>query len=247
MNLTKYLSMPNCTVPQDISDHIASGDNVTAVEFDNKDNIVLDTTHHYQCGCTRMSDGSYYVAMYTPMPNVTVEMVQWWFWWHVSSSDRYQAWYPGEHFRASYNKKNKNYFQSKTVPPFQPNTQYPVERIGKLSAPLTINFVTPQQFGFGQQAISSSATIVCGHVGAFRGLIPNTEMSHIFVPAEQGLLAISRFWLGKNVKSKLLRKLLVTDKQAHDMAVHCCIEYRNFDERIPHMYNSWLAEVSTNK
>ena len=45
--------------------------------------------------------------MTCPLPGVTAEMVQWWFWWHCQEDLRYQVWYPGDHIRISYRKKDR--------------------------------------------------------------------------------------------------------------------------------------------
>ncbi|WP_249030400.1 DAPG hydrolase family protein [Tannockella kyphosi] len=243
MNLDKYMSMKNCDIPKDIKQNIYNG-NITKTQFKDKNDILEKEELRLECGCVKMDDESYLVSMYTPMPDVTKEMVSWWFWWHPQNSKRYQAWYPGEHKSISYAKKDLGYFQQKTTPEFQPNTQYPVERVGSLLAPLSIEFVQPNEFGFSKNIMEKQdvEVIICGHVGAFKGLIPNTEMSHVFFKTEKGLLLVSRFWLGKNVKNKILKKLLLTQKQAQGMADHCCVEYRNFNERIPLMYQEWLQD-----
>ena len=104
--------------------------------------------------------------------------------------------------------------------------------------PLRIDFVTPEEFGFSKPVMEENniPLIVCGHVGAFKGLIWHTEMAHIFKQTEDGLFMISRFWLGKTMKNPLLRKLIMTDDMARGMAEHCCIEYRNLYEILPELY-----------
>ena len=98
-------------------------------------------------GYCKFSEGSYLVFMTCPMPNITPEMIQWWFWWHPQKDERYQIWFPGEHFAISYAKKDKDYFEQEELPAFQNNTQYPVERIGGMKMPLRIDFVEPTEFG----------------------------------------------------------------------------------------------------
>lgn len=244
MDLEKYIRMENVKIPQTMKDLLSKKGGITKIEFDDKNDILKDKNMQKECGYEIMSDGHYLVSMCVPMPNVTKEMVEWWFWWHAQEHDRYKAWYPGEHIATGFDKKDKEYFNSKTVPPFKTVTHYPVERIGKLCAPLSIEFVTPTEFGFSQDIMLENDVehIVCGHVGAFKGLVPNTEMAHILVNTENGAMWVSRFWLGKRVKSKILRKLFVTEKQAKGMAEHCYVEYHNFAIRIPQMYHEWLEE-----
>lgn len=245
MDLKKYMDMPNAKVSVEMQKKLEKPGGITKVEFVDKNKILSDHKLWYECGYVKLTDGSYLVSMVTAMPKVTKEMVSWWFWWHVQDSKRYKAWYPNEHYKISYSKKNKQYFNSKTQPPFQTNIQYPIERVGKLLAPLSIEFVSPTDFGFTEELMEQNNVeiIICGHVGVFKGLIPNTEMAHIFVQAEEGPLLVSRFWLGKNVKSNMLKKLLVTEKQAKCMAIHCSVEYNNFAKKIPMMYNEWNESI----
>lgn len=244
MDLDRYIKMENTRIPHSVVERLSKKGGITKTAFCDKNDILKDANVQHECGYDVMPDGSYLVSVNIPMPNITKEMVEWWFWWHASDSKRYQAWYPKEHIAISYAAKDKAYFQSELVPEFQPNTQYPVERVGKLIAPLSIDFVSPVAFGFSEELMKAHGVehIVCGHVGAFKGLIPNTEMAHIYVKTDDGLMSVSRFWLGKNVESKLLKKLLVTEKQAKGMAEHCYVEYHNFVRKIPLMYNEWLAE-----
>ena len=80
--------------------------------------------------------------------------------------------------------------------------------------------------------------IVCGHVGAFNGLIWHTEMAHIFRQTEDGLFLISRFWLGRTM-NPVLRKLMINDAMAQGMAEHCAVEYRNLAEIFPALYKAY--------
>ena len=74
-------------------------------------------------------------------------------------------------------------------------------KIGGVRMPLRIDFMTPEHFGFSETERKKAHVplIVCGHVGAFNGLIWHTEMAHIFRQTEDGLFLISRFWLGRTM------------------------------------------------
>ncbi|MBQ8504207.1 MAG: hypothetical protein IJ491_08010 [Clostridia bacterium] len=243
MNLEQYLQMPNCSVPGDILSSLEGEGNITATDFHDKDSVLYDKSLHNEAGYRRLADGDYLVSMYCPMPDVTSEMVSWWFWWHPQNSMRYKIWYPGEHFAVSYDKKDKAYFTAEAQPPFKSNIQYPVEKIGKLILPLSIEFVSPTDFGFSEKAMMENnvAAIVCGHVGAFGRIFQHTEMAHIFFQRENGLFMVSRFWLGKRLRNPLIRKAMLNSGTAKGMAKHCCVEYRNFAERIPLLFNSEYA------
>lgn len=237
MIIDELMKKPLPKIPDDIRTSIDNG-KITPTLFADKDSILQSVELQKEVGYEKMKDGSYLVSMYCPMLDITPEMIEWWFWWHPKKNERYQVWFPGEHYSIGYSKKQSDYFESEFCPAFKNNTQYPVERIGKMKMPLRIDFITPEEFGFSKSVMQKNniPLIVCGHVGAFNGLIMHTEMAHIFKQTEDGLFMISRFWLGKTMKNPLLRKLIINDDMAKSMAEHCCVEYRNLFEILPTLY-----------
>ncbi len=237
MELQKLLKKPLPHIPPEIAEAL-NNNSITKTTFEDKNEILSNGDLHTEVGYAKMDDGTYLVSMVCPMPGITVEMIEWWFWWHTQDSLRYQVWFPGDHISIKYHKRDRLFFEQPIKPSFVPNTQYPVERIGGMKMPLRIDFVTPEQFGFSRQTMTDNSIpeIVCGHVSAFNNLIRHTEMAHIFKQTEDGLFMISRFWLGKTMTAPLLRKLIITDDMARGMAEHCCIEYRNLHEILPVLY-----------
>lgn len=237
MTIKELMEKPLPQIPCEIS-YALSKNEITLTSFSEKNDILVTEALQKEVGYKKMSDGSYLVSMYCPMPNITPEMIKWWFWWHPKKDERYKVWFPGAHFSIGYSKKQASYFECETCPEFQNNTQYPNEKIGGMKMPLRIDFVTSEEFGFSKSIMQENniPLIVCGHVGVFNGLVWHTEMAHIFKQTENGLFMISRFWLGKTMKNPLLRKLIITDKMAKGMAEHCCVEYRNLFEILPILY-----------
>ena len=238
MNLKELFEKPLPRIPAEIEKALTAN-RITPTLFENKNDILSEESFQNEAGYKKMADGSYLVSMYCPMPGITPEMIEWWFWWHPQKSERYRVWFPGSHFSVGYPKKQADYFESAVRPAFRNNTQYPVEKIGGTKMPLRIDFVSPEEFGFSGSLMRNNdiPLIVCGHVGAFNGIIMHTEMAHIFRRTENGLFMISRFWMGKTLKNPLLRKLILTDEMAKGMAEHCCIEYRNLCEILPVLFN----------
>ena len=237
MEIKDLLKKPLPQMSPEIAEALNKNE-ITRTPFDQKDVILSDADLQIEVGYTKMDDGTYLVSMICPMPEITAEMIDWWFWWHPQANERYQVWFPGEHFGIGYSKKHKEYFNQTSCPVFQNNIQYPLEKIGAAILPLRIDFVTPEEFGFSRQIMNENniQRIVCGHVGAFDNLVKHTEMAHIFKQTENGLFMISRFWLGKTMKKTLLRKLIITEDMAKGMAEHCCVEYRNLCEILPSLY-----------
>ena len=237
--MTSLLKKPLPQIPADIREKLDTP-NISLTPMVQMNEILTDTSLQNEVGFGQFPDGSWLVSMVCPMPKITKEMIDWWFWWHCQESLRYQIWYPGDHIHIKYHKKDRAYFECPTMPDFRPNSQCPLEKIGGAIMPLRLDFVTPKQFGFTREAmeLGNITTIVCGHVSAFNGLVPHTEMAHIYKQTESGLYMISRFWLGKTM-NPLLRKRIMTPKMARGMAEHCCIEYRNLCEILPILYEEY--------
>ncbi|MBQ7296010.1 MAG: hypothetical protein IJW86_07440 [Clostridia bacterium] len=227
-------------MPDEIRKAIDEGE-ITLTEFEDKNEILLSQEICSQVGFGKFTDGSYLVSMTCPMPGVTPEMMKWWFWWHAKKSQRYRVWYPKEHFAVSYLPKDRAYFAAEKQPEFKNNTHLPIERIGKIVMPLRIDFCKAEEFGFSEKIMEKNdiPLIVCGHVGAMGGLVMHTEMAHIFKRTDEGLMLISRFWLGKRLENPLLRKIILTDETARGMAEHCCVEYRSLAEILPCLYEKY--------
>lgn len=240
MELEHLLHKPLPKIPDNIKDAL-NKNRITKTKFENKNDILESEELQNEIGYTSFEDGSYLVSMVCPMPGITADMIEWWFWWHAQDSLRYQIWYPSEHINISYSRKDKAYFQQSSLPSFSPNTHYPVERIGGIKMPLQINFTDPEDFGFSASLIEKNnfAKIICGHVGAFYNLVRHTEMAHMFRKTDDGLFMISRFWIGKTMKNPFLRKIIISEDMARSMAEHCCIEYRNLAKILPELYNEY--------
>lgn len=239
MDINYLLNRPLPKIPEDIKKSL-DNKSITKTAFEDKDDILKSTQLQNEVGYAKMKDGSYLVSMVCPMPGISEDMIRWWFWWHPQNKDRYRIWYPKEHIGISYNKKDREYFNKETLPPFKANTHYPVERIGSAVLPLRIDFVTEEDFGFSADVMKENGIplIVCGHVGVLNNLVKHTEMAHAFKKTDDGLFMISRFWLGKTM-NPILRRIIINDTMARGMAEHCCVEYRSLWEILPQLYNEY--------
>ena len=237
--MKELLNKPLPAIPAEIREKLEAPQ-ITLTPIENADEILCHSFLQQEVGYTQFPDGSWMVSMACPMPGITREMIDWWFWWHCQEDLRYQVWFPGDHISIKYHRKDRAYFEQPVMPPFRPNSQCPVERIGGTTMPLRIDFITPEQFGFTKDAMERGniATIICGHVSAFNGLVPHTEMAHIYKQTDDGLFLISRFWLGRTMHP-MLRKFVMTKDMARGMAEHCCVEYRNLVQILPGLYQEY--------
>ena len=239
METVRALPLPQ--MPLTIERKLQTAGGITPTAFACKNDVLQDAALQKEVGYTKLPNGDWLVAMTCPMPDVTPEMLDWWFWWHAQKSERYRVWFPGEHFAISHAKKDNAYFASPSLPPFQANTHDPVEKIGKLVLPLRIDFLSPEDFGFSRDVMDENgvARIVCGHVGAMYGLVKHTEMAHILKKTDNGYVLISRFWLGHTLKNPVIRKAMLPADTAKGMAAHCCLEYRRLAQILPVLYEAY--------
>lgn len=195
-----------------------------------------------EAGFTFLDDKAHgLVAMYCPMPGVTAEMIRWWFWWHPQENQRYQIWYPSEHYTNTYPKKDRNYFEQSNIPHYTPNyTNYAKERVGNFKATFQLDFKQAEEAGFSSQLMKENhiPLILSARVG-MKHLFAHTEMVHIFKETEDGLFMFSRFWMGEALNNDFLRKQLISENVLKGMAEHCCIEYRNLAEILPDLYETY--------
>ena len=107
--------------------------------------------HEVETGWCIMPNGTGYLAVHNRMPGVTVEMLDWWFWWHSMASLRYGLWYPPGHYGISISKKSRARLSDPDVPAKEKiygRTDHVVEDIGTGAEDIYISFCAPEQMGF---------------------------------------------------------------------------------------------------
>ena len=236
--MQELLNKPLPQIPEEIKR--AMGESITFTAPAEMNMLLCDEALQHEAGYRAYGKGNWQVSMYCPMPGLTAEMIRWWFWWHPQESLRYQVWYPGAHLAIGYDRKDKDYYTAKEMPPFRDTINYPKEIIGGKTSTIEIDFVTPEEFGFSNELMAENniPLIVCGHVG-LKGFVKHTEMAHIFKQTEDGLFMFSRFWMGEILKSRLIKNAAINESLARGMAEHCCIEYRNLAEILPGLYEEF--------
>ena len=205
-----------------------------------------------ECGWCTLPDGCGYVAMRTPMPGVTGEMVDWWFDWHPRDPLRYRVWHPPAH--------KSNSIEPAAVPgakPYWGTVHHPVEDIGTGTVHARIAFQPPAAIGFSPDALERPgvAAIVGGLVGDDRRRMQHTKMVHVFLESNGGLVLRSRFWLGAVVRpyapaplaapaARILnrpavRKRMLPRGVPAALARHCAEEYANLAALLPELHEQY--------
>lgn len=254
----KYLKRKNAEIPKVNLQILEKGVDIPLSEvlnFEDKDSLLQKGYLTTENGFHHFEDGSAYAAVLTKMPKVTIEMIDWWFWWHPKEPVRYQIWYPEMHFDTSadfgghYNDDSKTYRERLHL-----STHYVVEDIGTGKEKIAINFMNPETFGFDKGKLNNKAeeNIICAKVGDLTKRVWHTRMCHAVRKVDEGVEMRSRFWLAKKVermdkfgqsfyngilnKSFVKRKLLPANLGKH-MFHHCTQEYNNLGDLLPELYN----------
>ena len=202
-----------------------------------------------ETGWCVLPDGVRYVAVRTPMPAVSAEMVDWWFDWHARDPLRYRIWHPPAH--------SSNSLEPAPVAGAKAHwgtVHHPVEDVGTGSERVRISFVAPRALGFSTDALEDPAvaTIVCGWVGDDTRHLRHSLMAHVFLNDEDGIVLRSRFWLGAAIRPdlpgplaglgeaalnhRLVRNLALPKGLPEALSRHCAEEYANLASLLPELH-----------
>jgi hypothetical protein len=204
--------------------------------------------------CT-LPDGCGYVAVRTAMPNVSGEMVDWWFDWHPREAVRYRIWHPLAH--------KDNSVEPATGPARAKahwgTVHHPVEDVGTGTVRARIEFLSPTEMGLSTDALGHPdvATIICGYAGDDTRRARHTPMFHVFLHEGGGLVLRSRFWLGAALRPYLpgplaalgeralnrraFRRLALPAELPQGLARHCAEEYANLGTLLPDLYRQYAS------
>ena len=200
-----------------------------------------------QNGFTIASDGAMRVNLVTEMPDVTPQMIDWWFGWHGDSPERYKLWHPKAHVHARWT----------TQPPvgstgrarYVGHTSEVDEYLGSAMIRGAIQFRRPEEFGLVDAAVAAGvdATAVCARTGLVDLPVDLGYLAHHVAAVPGGSVMRSRFWLGGPdiaARSSPLRaavpvaKRLVglTELDARALLVHCSQEMTHLATFLPAIY-----------
>ena len=77
--IEKLWALPLPVMPLTIEQKLRAPGGITPTAFDRKNDVLTDNSLQTEVGYTRLPNGDWLVAMTCPMPNVTPEMLDWWF------------------------------------------------------------------------------------------------------------------------------------------------------------------------
>ncbi len=257
----EYLFRKSSVIHEDVIRELEKGPGTSesALPIERINELLAPGYQPMENGYVELPNGSVFVAVLTPMPDITGEMVDWWFWWHPINSLRYKIWYPQAHFSTKLDADLEEYVRRKG--PYRARywntTNYPVEDIGTGIDTLSITFIPPEDFGFDTKRFKESAveTVVCAKVGSIdKKLTQLAKMCHFVRRGSNGVEMRSRFWIGLDIQKKglkadglintlinkpMVKKRLLPKGIGHAMAIHCAQEYSNLANMLPELFYNY--------
>ena len=205
-------------------------------------------------GYCRMDNGSMHTAVLIKMPNVTIDMINWWFWWHAAESIRYRIWYPDMHFATEadfggYSEDETKSYRER----LHLSSHLVTEDVGLGKEKILINFMHPKDFGYDVNKLNDKeTTIICAKVGSPERGLWHTHMCHfVRIVPSGGIEMRSRFWMGHHIEkmsgfgkgivkslmnTSFVKRNLLPTKAGSSMFHHCSQEYHNMGEFLPALY-----------
>jgi len=257
----KYLSRANATIPQDHHSILSAEKDIDlslALDINQVDELFERGYLDCESGFRRNQDGSIYVAVLIEMPEVSLDMINWWFWWHAAEAVRYQIWYPDMHFDNSadflgrYDDESMSYADRLHL-----STHHVTEDVGIGKDEILIDFMHPKDFGFNHEKLDlAKQTIICARVGSPEKGVWGTRMCHFVRTTDTGVEMRSRFWIGQEVyrmggiaqgllnkvlNQAFVKRKLIPANLGPKMFHHCTQEYHNLAEILPELYEKYGA------
>lgn len=210
-----------------------------------------------ETGYCLMPDGTGFASTKVFMPNVTPQMLDWWFNWHPLHSLRYVIWCPIAHVGISaetpeahkdssgIDLKKRNYGKS----------HFPVEGFDLKSAQrIRIRFYDPKQLGidiskFEDTNVSNLfAAAVTREIGSFS--IPINVFMHFVRKVDGGVEYRSRYWLGWtiNKQGELKKSIFPFSRKfmlsiTRNNCIHSLTEYNNLASFLPSLYEEEQGRI----
>jgi len=205
------------------------------------------TTAKTQNAFTITSDGSMHINLETHMPDVTPQMIDWWFGWHSDSPERYKLWHPKAHVYAQWQEIPPSGTSGRTR--YEGYTSIVDEFIGNQMLRARIQFRAPKSIGLVDASVEEGthATAICARVGLDEIPVDMGFLAHHVEAVPGGSLMRSRFWIGPTYFSArkkifapvipVLKKLItLKEEDACDLLEHCAQEMNHLATFLPSLY-----------
>lgn len=211
--------------------------------------MVLGANRDLRNQILRAPNGTALVTCITDLPGVTPTMIDWWFGWHMTESERYRLWHPTAHIASSALEDRSSLRDPRAQ--YIDNISYVDEYIGPSLKKLAIAFKSPRHFGFSTEALAES-TAICAETFDRKLKSRGGYLVHYVVPTPNGSQMRSGFWLGYidsqipglgpllnlALNTPTSRRALLQESFLQGLLTHCGEEMNHLGKFLPKLFTS---------
>jgi len=208
-----------------------------------------------EIGWCNLDNGAGFIANRMVYPDITAEMIDWWFAWHTLEDLRYRIWYPPQHAGIMLGPEGRRRILDDSIPLAERNwgvTHHVTENCNCGMENIDITFLSPRDFGFDMSRWHrpNVATFAGGYGWAVavdkreESITAPALMCHIFREVDGGLEHRTRFWMGyrmSNGKPELTLPpgIAVPRSAVQGLAKHNVCEFTRFASFLPRIYREF--------
>lgn len=212
-----------------------------------------------EIGWCNLPNGAGFIANRMIYPDITAEMIDWWFAWHPLEDLRYRIWYPPQHGGIMLSPEGRKRILDPAIPMAEKNwgvTHHVTENCDCGMENIDISFMSPQDFGFDMQRWHKPlvSTFAGGYGWAVtvnksdESITAPALMCHIFRPHPEGLEHRTRFWLGYRMSGgkpelSLPPGIAVPPSAIQGLARHNVKEFTRFKHFLPRIFKEFGGQM----
>lgn len=202
-------------------------------------------TYPEKMGVYPLKEGGLLVAGNVPMPDVTGDMLYWWFAWHGLDPLRYAIWDPEDHYGTQINEEGKKRALDPTIPMEEKTwgaTHTVIESIGGPADEIVIMFQNPADMGFDTSKIGTEG---CEFMVAANALLGPMKVPVVMVEVAKKIDGVmtftARFFIGYHIINGEGKYLLPPEVQipvevAMGLVGHNIKEFTHLNKVLPLVY-----------
>ncbi len=208
---------------------------------------VQDGIYPARTGFYPLPDGGVMVTSYLPAPNITGDMMYWWFAWHCLDDFRYTIWDPDDHYAISIDDAGLAIEKDDSIPISQKTwgaTHTALETLapGQDQGHFRLMFKNPADLGYDLSKLGTDECqfLITGNVVFEEANMP-IHVS-LLLKKVNGVNEIQeRFWIGYHIidgegKCLLPPEVEIPDDLCYGLLLHNIKEYGNLARMLPQLY-----------
>ncbi len=234
----------------------AKGKMGEGLEIEERNKVLEHGVHPEKFGYFPLKGGGLLVSGNVPMPDVTAEMLYWWFAWHSVEPFRYTIWNPEDHYGLTSNDVGINRSKDKNIPLEEKTwgaTHTVKESIGGPADDIVIMFKNPEEMGYD---MSKVGTDDCEFIVAANALLGPMKipvvMTEVAKKINGEMTFLARFWVGYHIIDGEPKYLIppgkeipeeMADMVAKGLLAHNIKEFSNLNKILPSVYSENKDDV----